>query len=137
MLTGKQLFLCQILMNRGDDALIAERGRGGFDMSNELRRIFVAGLGKMHFVSGPECAPLLAVSRVEVIGRGNELSCWECWLLPPLPSLLPCFKLLLPQSVEGSNGRECFQPVGGARSLEDIEEQPSIRSYLIGILQAL
>jgi hypothetical protein len=106
-------------------------------MSNQLGRILVAGLGKMHFVAGPERAPLLAISGVGIIGRGNELSCWEHWLLPTLPSLLLCFKLLLPHGVEGANHRECFQPVRGTRSLEGIEEHLAIRSYLIGILCAL
>src|SRR5260370_5996332 len=96
MLIWKQFLFSQISVNCGDNTLITQRSSSGLDGSDQLGSIFIARLGKMHFVPGPERASLLAISRVEVIRRGNKLSCWKGRLLPPLSSLLPCFKLLLP-----------------------------------------
>ncbi len=106
-------------------------------MRNQLRRIFFARLDKIHFVSGPERASFLAISGVEIIGRGNELRCWQRWLFSPLPSLLSRFKLLLPNGAQSGHGRQCFYPVWGARSLQHIKEHPTISPYLIGVLHAL
>src|SRR5215472_15318334 len=99
MLTREQFLLCQVCMDSGDDSLITQRSSRGLDNSDELRGVFVTRLSEMHFVPSPECASLLAIPCIEVVGRGNELRCWENWLLPPLSPSLPCFKLLLPHGL--------------------------------------
>src|SRR5215471_2778809 len=77
MLIGKQFLLREVRMDSGDDSLIAQWSSSSLDDSDELWGIFVTRLSEMHFVSSPERASLLAISRVEVIGRGNELCCWK------------------------------------------------------------
>ena len=88
MLIGQEFFLSQIGMNRAEDSLIAEGSRRGLDMGNELRSIFIAGLGEMHFVAYPQRGPFLAIARVEVIRRVDELSRRQDRFWAPSPTLL-------------------------------------------------
>src|SRR5205823_9014669 len=78
-----------------------------------------------------------ALAGIQVIGRVDELSRRQGWLLPPLSSLFPCFKLLLPNGAQGGDGRQRFHPVRGVRSLERIKQRPAIGSHVIGVLLAL
>src|SRR5712691_1522540 len=86
---------------------------------------------------GRQRASLLAISRVEVIGRGDELSCWQGRLLPPSPTLIEWLKLLLPDATKCADSGQRFHPLWGARSLERIEQHPAVSSDLIGVLLAL
>lgn len=43
-------------------------------MSDQLWGVFIAGLREMHFVAHPQRGPFLAIARVLVIGRVDELS---------------------------------------------------------------
>ena len=74
MLIGEQFFLSQVGMDRGEDSLIAQGSSSGLDMGDQLWSIFIARLGKMHFISEPDGGPLLAIARVKVIGGVDKLS---------------------------------------------------------------
>src|SRR5258708_13429795 len=103
MLIGEQILLSQIGMNRRKNSFITTGGRCGLDMRDQLRSIFIAGLGKMHFVPGPERTAFLAISRVEVVRRGDKLSCGKKRLLSPSPSLLEGFKFFLPNPLQADH----------------------------------
>src|SRR5260221_11577364 len=118
MLIGEQILLSQIGMNRRKNSFITTGGRRGLDMSDQLRSIFITGLGKMHLVSSPERAAFLAISRVEVVRGGDKLSRGKKRLLPPSPSLLEGFTLLLPDALQGGNSRQRFHPRGSRSSIQ-------------------
>lgn len=63
MLLWEQILLSQVVMNAGENALIADGSRSGFDMGNEVWSIFIAGLREMHFVPHPQRGPFLAIPR--------------------------------------------------------------------------
>src|SRR2546427_241241 len=64
MLIRKQFLLRQVRMDCSNASLIAQRSSSGLDGSDQLWSIFIACLGEMHFVPGPERASLLAISCV-------------------------------------------------------------------------
>src|SRR6266700_113196 len=104
MLSWEQFLFSQIGMNRRKDPFIATGSRRGLDMRDQLRSIVITDLGKMHLVPGPERTAFLAISRIEVVRRGEKLSRGQKRLLPPPSSLLEGFKLLLPDGTERGNG---------------------------------
>src|SRR5258708_38541874 len=99
MLIWEQVLLSQIVMNRGEDSLIAEGIRSGCDIGGQLWGIFIAGLREMHFGAHPQRSPLLAIPRVKVIGRVDELSSGQRRFWTPLSTLFWWLKLLLPNGV--------------------------------------
>src|SRR5260221_9786763 len=132
MVIGEEFLVSQIVMNRGEDPLIADGSRRGLDMSDQLRGLFIARLGEMHFISHPQRGPFLAIPRVEVIGRIDELSRGQGWFWAPSSPLLSWLKLLLPNGVQGGNGWQRFHPFRGGRSVQRSEQSPAIGTYLIG-----
>ena len=74
MLLGEQFFLSQVGMDRREGSLITDGSLSGLDMGDQLWSIFIARLGKMHFISEPDGGPLLAIARVKVIGGVDKLS---------------------------------------------------------------
>src|SRR5450759_990945 len=88
MLIWEQILPNQVGMDRGEDPLIAERSRSGFDVGDQLWSIIITCLAKMDFVSEPECGPLLPIARVEIIGGVDELSCGQGWFWTPPSTLL-------------------------------------------------
>src|SRR6266705_4997557 len=133
----EQILLREIDMDCADDSFIAQRCRSGLDMSNQLWSVFITGLGEIDLVARPEGCSFLAITCIEVIGRGDELSGRESWFRSPLTSLLPCFKLLLPNRAQCGDGGQRFHPVWGLSSLQRIEQQPAVGSDLIGVLPTL
>ena len=116
MLIGEEVLLSQAAMDRAEAALIAQGSRSGLDVGNQLWGVFIAGLGEMHLIPHPHRRPFLAITRIQVRGRVDELSCRQSWLLPPLSPKIPWFKLLLPDSAERRDSRQRFHPVrGGSR----------------------
>ena len=95
MLIGEEVLLSQAAMDRREAPLIADGSRSGLDMGNQLRARSLAGLGEMYLIPHPYRRPLLAITGVQVIGRVDELSCRQGWLLPPLSPEIQWFKLLL------------------------------------------
>ena len=79
MLIWKEVLLSQVGVDRGEAPLIAQRSRSGLDMGDQLWGIFIAGLGEMHLLPHPHRRPFLAITRVEVIGRVDELSRRQGW----------------------------------------------------------
>jgi hypothetical protein len=98
MVVGKEFLLSQIGMDWRARALIADGSRSGFDMGDQVWGIFIAGLREMHFVPHPHRGPFLAIPRVEVIGRVDELSRRQRGFWTPLSTLFSWLKLLLPNS---------------------------------------
>src|SRR6266581_119302 len=137
MVRGEKVLLSQASMDRGEASLIAHRSSSGLDMSDQLRGVFIAGLSEMHFEPHPQRRPFLAIAGIQVIGRVDELSCRQGWLLAPLSSEIQWLKLLLPDSAERHDSRQRFHPVRGGSSIEGRKQHPAIRSHLIGVLLAL
>jgi len=73
MVLWKEFLLSQISVNGGESPLIRKRSLSGLDMGDQLRRIFITGLSKMHFIPHPECGPFLPISGIEIIGRVDQL----------------------------------------------------------------
>src|SRR6266536_4480476 len=124
MLIWQELLVRQACMDRREGSLIMDGSLGGLDMGDELRRIFITGLGKMHFVPHPQGRPFLAITGIKVIGRVDELGCRQGWLLSPLSSLLSCFKLLFPNGAQRGDGGERFHPVWCGSSIQHRKEHP-------------
>src|SRR5437879_13538674 len=118
MLIGEQILLSQIGMNRRKNSFITTGGRCGLDMSDQLRSIFIAGLGKMHFVPGPERTAFLAITRVEVVRRGDQLSCRKKRLFSPAPSVLEGLTLFLPDDLLVGDSGQRLHPLRRCNSLK-------------------
>src|SRR5512135_1422455 len=108
-------------MDRGDTPLITEGSRSGLDMDNQLWRRFITSLGEVYLVARPEGCSFLPIACVEVIRRGDELSCGQGRFSSPLPTLIERLKLLFPDGTKCGDGRQRFHPVWGSRSLERIK----------------
>ena len=105
-------------------------------MSDQLRGIFIAGLGEMHLIPDPERGSFLAIPCVQVIRGVDELSGWESRFSSPSPTLLSWLELLFPDSAQRHDSGESFQPVRCTWSIQCIKQGPSIHPYLIGVLLA-
>ncbi len=90
MVIWEKILLSQVGMDRAEDSLIAQRSRSGLDMGNQLWGVFIAGLGKMHFLPHPHRRPFLAIAGIQVIGRVDELSRGQGWLRSPWPPGVRC-----------------------------------------------
>ena len=66
-------------------------------MGDQLWSVFIAGLGKMHFIPHPERRPFLAIAGVEVIGRVDELSRRQGRLLSSIVPLDRVFQTVVPK----------------------------------------
>ena len=82
-------------MNWGESLLVVDGSRGGLDMGDQLWGVFVAGLGEMHFIADPQRRAFLSITSIKVIGRIDQLGCWQCRFNSPLPALVERLKLLL------------------------------------------
>src|SRR2546428_55826 len=124
----EQILVSQADVDCTENPFITDGSRSRLDMSDQLWSLFIAGLGEMDLIPHPQRGPFFAIACVEVIGRVDELSRGQGWLISPLPSLIPWFKLLFPNGVQSGDGRQHFHPVRGVRSLECIEQHPAIGS---------
>jgi hypothetical protein len=59
------------VVNRINDSDILIRGHRRFHVGNDMGSVVVTCLGPMHLVAAPVGSPLLAVTRVQVIRRGD------------------------------------------------------------------
>jgi hypothetical protein len=105
MVPWEELLFGQPGVDHGENPLITDGSLGRLDMGDQLRSLFIAGLGEMHLIADPQGSSFLAIACVEIIGRVDELGRRESWLLPPLSSLVERFKLLLPDRAQRLDGR--------------------------------
>ncbi len=105
-------------------------------MGDQLRDVFVAHLGKMHFVPHPQRRAFLPITSIKIIWGIDQLGCGQSRFNSPLPALLDWLKLLFPDAPERRDGRQGFHPVRCAGSIQGVEEDPPIHSHLISIVLA-
>src|SRR5215813_3673803 len=134
MLIGEEFLLSQPIMDRREGTLIIDARTRGFHMRNQLRRIFIAGLTKVHVISHPQRGSFLAVASIQVIGRIDQLGCGQSWLNTPLATLLAWLKLVFPNRAQRGDGGQRFEPVRCTGSIQRLQQGPAISSHLIGVL---
>src|SRR5262245_53711280 len=99
--------LLKRLVNRTNDRDILIRGHRRLYMRDDLRGVVVTRLGHMHLIAAPVLTPLLAVTGVEGIGRGDHHGGgWTVFDVTPLHLARLHVELLHPylaQRLDGGN----------------------------------
>jgi hypothetical protein len=98
------------LVNRLNDSDILIRSHRRFYMGDDMGSVVVTGLSQMHLIATPVCPPLLAVTRVQVIRRGDHHGGgWTIFDVTPFHLVRLYVELLHPdlaQRLDGGNRTE-------------------------------
>lgn len=58
-------------MDAGGSCIVGDRGRGRFDMGDQMRAVLLTSFRQMHLKPYPTGGALLAVVRIQIVGRAN------------------------------------------------------------------
>lgn len=104
---GQEIVLLQGLVDRVGGGVVREGSRRGLDVGDQVRRVGLAGLGEMDFVTHPLGRPLADVARVGVVRAAHvDRRGWKLIVPPPVdPGLVP-IEVLDPDPAQGLDCRD-------------------------------
>ncbi len=120
----------QGFMDARNGFIIGLRGRGGFNMGNQVWSVVITRFRHMHFVANPTGFPLLRIQCFRIIRRVDQCSSrWSIGEITPAQFSLFPIKILHPDSSQCLDRRNLAQPGRSGIGIDSTQQPRSIVAY--------